>query len=291
VQQIAYLCGATTVSWSTSRRADAYEHDLAFRQFKRAFSLAGRLLVEVLWSDTSVDWNRFEAAIIGSAWDYTRSPHAFFSQISAISSRTKLLNGLEVVRWNMEKTYLRELEAQGVIIIPTIWESKLGEKVSDDDFDALLTDRIIIKPTVGACSEGQILVDRGKKQFLDLQIGASVMLQKFYPSISEHGEKSFVFFGNEFSHSVLKTPASGDYRVQSIFEGTERVYTPKESELRICENIIRRIPAPALYARIDLVDLPTGELALMECELIEPYLYPTYAPDDSRMFVRKYLSL
>jgi hypothetical protein len=30
---------------------------------------------------------------------------------------------------------------------------------------------------------------------------------------------------------------------------------------------------------------------LMECELIEPYLYPTYARDDSRMIVRTYLSL
>ena len=33
-----------------------------------------------------------------------------------------------------------------------------------------------------------------------------------------------------------------------------------------------------LYARIDMVRRPAGELAVMEAELIEPYLYPEQGP-------------
>lgn len=290
MRKIAYLCGRSTVSWSSKRRVDAYEHDLAFRQFKRAFSLVDRLLVEVLWTDASIDWDKFEAAIIGSAWDYTQAAQAFLAKISSISSRSRLFNEAELIRWNIDKTYLRQLGDQGVAIIPTIWISEFGKRISNKQFDDLETDKILVKPTLGACSEGQIVVERGQAQCLDLQFRKSVMLQKFYPSISEFGEKSFIFFGNEYSHSVLKTPANGDYRVQSIFDGTERIYTPTKTEMYICLGIISKLPAVPLYARIDLVDLPSGNVALMECELIEPYLYPTYANDDSRMFVRKYLS-
>ena len=35
----------------------------------------------------------------------------------------------------------------------------------------------------------------------------------------------------------------------------------------------------ALYARIDMARLPSGALAVMEAELIEPYLYPEQGPD------------
>ena len=37
--------------------------------------------------------------------------------------------------------------------------------------------------------------------------------------------------------------------------------------------------ASPLYARIDMVRLPAGELAVMEAELIEPYLYPEQGPE------------
>ena len=34
-----------------------------------------------------------------------------------------------------------------------------------------------------------------------------------------------------------------------------------------------------LYARVDMLRLATGSLALMEIELIEPYLYPEQGPN------------
>lgn len=288
--QVAYLCGADTVRKSPNRRLDAYEHDVSFRQLEPAFALAGRSLVEVCWSDSSIDLSRFEAAIVGTTWDYIHVVPYFLTRLTSIASQIKLFNDLEMIRWNIDKRYMRDLAEQGIAIIPTIWRSKLGDTISDQDFEALGAEKIIIKPTVGNCSEGQIVVRRGEGQCLASQAGRSVMIQKFYETISGNGEKSLIFFGNAYSHSVLKRPALGDYRVQSIFGGTERVYTPTERELLVCENILSKLASAPLYARVDLVDLPSGDLALMECELIEPYLYPTYSSDDSRAFVRQYLA-
>ena len=40
-----------------------------------------------------------------------------------------------------------------------------------------------------------------------------------------------------------------------------------------------------LYARVDMVRGLDGELALMELEIIEPYLYPEQGPDLGEVFV------
>jgi hypothetical protein len=289
VRQIAYLCGHDTISWSTHRRRDAYEHDLALRHFKDAFYKQDRLLVEVLWNDQNIDWHVFESAIIGSTWDYTQAKSEFVGTLTRIASSIPLYNEIDLIKWNIDKRYLRQLSEGGVGIIPTIWESSLGDSISEDKFERLKTHTIIVKPTLGACSEGQILVKRGERQDLSLQRNQSVMLQRFYSSISKTGEKSFIFYGTQFSHSVLKIPAPKDYRVQSIFDGTERAYSPSENELKTCKSILAKIPSVPLYCRIDLVDLPSGDLALMECEVIEPYLYPTYSHEGSKLFVDQYL--
>jgi hypothetical protein len=49
--------------------------------------------------------------------------------------------------------------------------------------------------------------------------------------------------------------------------------------------VIDMLPAPALYARVDLVRRRDGMLAVMECELIEPYLYPRFDASEGRNFV------
>ena len=53
--------------------------------------------------------------MIRSPWDYQDDPDAFLDVLAAIdASPAVLLNGLRTVRWNLRKTYLRELEAAGV---------------------------------------------------------------------------------------------------------------------------------------------------------------------------------
>ena len=52
------------------------------------------------------------------------------------------------------------------------------------------------------------------------------------------------------------------------------------------EAVMTMLPfdEPPLYARIDMVRMDSGQLAVIEAELIEPYLYPEQGPGFGKMF-------
>src|SRR4051794_27075615 len=71
------------------------------------------------WRQSTQAWSYFDAVIIRTTWDYQRTPSAFLNVLEAISASTRLENPLSVVRWNLEKTYLRTLQAAGVSAVKT----------------------------------------------------------------------------------------------------------------------------------------------------------------------------
>ena len=106
------------------------------------------------------------------------------------------------------------------------------------------------------------------------------MLQPYLPQIASDGEYSFLFIDGQFSHALRKRPAAGDYRVQSLYGGTEEAFSPENSDLSAAQAVVDAVPYETpLYARIDMVRGDGGELLLMEAELIEPYLYPEQGPE------------
>ena len=106
------------------------------------------------------------------------------------------------------------------------------------------------------------------------------MIQPFLASVLEEGEFTFVFIDGAFSHGVRKRAGADDYRIQSLFGGYERDYAPEPEDARQAEAVLAAMPFDdLLYARIDMARLPSGELAVMEAEAIEPYLYPEQGPD------------
>ena len=105
------------------------------------------------------------------------------------------------------------------------------------------------------------------------------MLQPFLPAIAKEGELSFIFIDGELSHALRKMPAEGDYRIQSLYGGQESIHNPTQEEITSAKAIIAAIPFETpLYARIDMLRMEDGALAVMEAELIEPYLYPEQGP-------------
>jgi hypothetical protein len=103
------------------------------------------------------------------------------------------------------------------------------------------------------------------------------MIQPFLPSVKEEGEYSLLFFGNDYSHAVIKKPKSGDYRIQSLYGGTEQTYSPTKNEIEAAQKIINILPFEPLYARVDLLRGNDGHLKLIELEMIEPYLYLSHS--------------
>ena len=63
--------------------------------------------------------------------------------------------------------------------------------------------------------------------------------------------------------------------------------TPDARDLAAAQAVVAALPfEPLLYARIDMVRLPSGTLAVMEAELIEPYLYPEQADNLGELVAR-----
>ena len=86
--------------------------------------------VETVSWRSDEDWSRFEAVIIRTPWDYQDAPDTFLQVLGDIEeSGARLENPLSVVRWNLSKTYLREMESLGVPIVPTRW----GEAGTSED--------------------------------------------------------------------------------------------------------------------------------------------------------------
>nr|QQZ51501.1 hypothetical protein JKL49_11180 [Phenylobacterium glaciei] len=91
------------------------------------------------------------------------------------------------------------------------------------------------------------------------------------------GEVSLIFVDGEFSHAVRKLPGGGDYRIQVIHGGGDHPYDPSPAQIEAARAFAAALPVPALACRVDVIPTPAGPL-LMELEVIEPHLFPTYGP-------------
>ncbi len=100
------------------------------------------------------------------------------------------------------------------------------------------------------------------------------MLQPYLPEISSRGEVSVILINGVFSHSVLKVPADGDFRVQQRAGGTVSTHPDVSTSLiDLAQRAITVAPEPPLYARVDIVDTELYGPVIMELELIEPELF------------------
>ena len=273
--KVAYLASNITLPGAQDRRSDAFEHDQMMACLKTAFEANSARIIDLAWDDKNVDWKGFDAAIIGTAWDYPDRHSEFLETLDAIAGATRLFNSPAMVRWNSRKTYLRELEDKGVAIIPTLWFDDATKDNVRAAFDRLETDQLVLKRQIGASAEGQ---HRLRRNDAVPEIAEPMMAQPFLGSILDEGEISFVFVGGALSHTVIKKPADQDYRIQATYGGTESALSPSQDDVSDAANVISTLSETPLYARVDMLRGDDGKLQLMELELVEPFLYPQQGP-------------
>ena len=246
-----------------------------------AFETAGLKLVEIDWRAPIRDFEGLSLVLLGTAWDYQDSLPQFLAKLEALTEAgITVCNPPEVVRWNGDKRYLKALADRGVPTIPTLWFDEVGRSEIAIALDAFDAPRVVVKRQVGAGGLGQHSFAHEALPEAGWRMGHPCMVQPFLPSVVEEGEYTFVFIDGAFSHGVLKRAAKGEYRIQSLYGGYECDYTPEPTDLARAEAVIAALPfEDLLYCRIDMARLPSGELAVMEAEAIEPYLYPEQGPD------------
>jgi hypothetical protein len=252
---------------------------------------------EISWRNENARWDDYDLVVIRSPWDYQSDPERFVKVLQKIDrSAARLENNLQVVLWNINKTYLRDLESQGVKIVPTLWLSPLTRDCLEQAFAEFRVDQIVVKPTVGANADDTfwLRADASSREFEVVEktfAGRSSLVQPFVHSVVDEGEFSLFYFGSVYSHCVLKRPKSGDFRVQEEHGATIRTTEPQRDLLVAGNKAITAIEEDTLYARVDLVRLPDGRPAVMELELIEPSLYFNYDAESPVRFARALNSL
>lgn len=239
-----------------------------------------------VWDDPSVDWKSFDAAVIRSTWDYHLSPVAFFAWLSRLENLgMKLWNPATAVRANVDKSYLKGLEAAGVSVVPTIWVPRKEPARLDELLRSRGWTDAVVKPVIsaGAFRTRRARLDdlAGQDALDDALAHSDAMVQPFLPEITAEGEWSFVFLGGAYSHAVLKTPRAGDFRVQEDHGGRAERREPPPGLVVQARDATTAGPQPWLYARVDGVRRG-AELIVIEVELIEPSLYLSHAPSAAR---------
>jgi len=230
------------------------------------------------WRQTSIPWRDFDIVIIRSTWDYWNDVPGFLATLERIERESLLANCLNLVRWNLVKTYLRDLEMSGNGIVPTLWSNSLDPGRFESLRHKLGTDNIVVKPTVGANGDDAYRISRDCPAARLADIAKrfdhrDCMIQPFMPNILNEGEYSLFFFSGQFSHAVLKTPAASEFRSQEEHGAEIRPILPQERLLLRAGQVMESLKPSPLYARVDLIRDAEDEFLVMELELIEPSMY------------------
>jgi glutathione synthase/RimK-type ligase-like ATP-grasp enzyme len=228
----------------------------------------------VVWDDEEVDWSAFDLCLVRSTWDYHEKHEEFVAWARRVETASALRNPAELIAWNSDKTYLRELGERGVPIVPTVWVEPRSGVDLDDVLAAQGWDEAVVKPVIdlGARNLQRARRGEGSRALEQVLERGGAMVQPFLRSLEAQGELSLIYIDGVLTHAVRKRPAAGDFRVQSIWGGTVSREEPSEAEVDIAEQALAQLDEPPLYARIDLVEGGEGP-CLIELELIEPNLH------------------
>jgi glutathione synthase/RimK-type ligase-like ATP-grasp enzyme len=219
------------------------------------------------------------------AWGYHRDVARWYTQIDRWQAvGVRFANPLPMLRWNADKRYLLDFAAKGVAIVPTRYCPSVSPTDLADGRAAYGAD-VVVKPPVSAGSDDTWLL-RGNIGLPGAVQGRAMLIQPVMSAIMTEGELSLFFLGGTLAHAIIKRPRDGDFRVQPQFGGSNGTIVPPAAALALAKAALAAAGDDVLYARVDMVGDGAGGYALMEIELIEPWLYLNRAPDGGAAFAR-----
>ena len=255
-----------------------------------AYDVEARVLEDAGFDVTPLPWTEsgdlagFDAVLPLVAWGYHERYAEWLALLDTIDSAgAKCINPAALLRWNGDKAYLAELGAKGIPTVQTSAVDALDDAALRQARAQFGCERLVVKPPVSASATGTFLL--GPDDSIPSEVaGRRMLVQPFMASIASEGEYSLMLFDGRFSHAIVKTPKSGDFRVQPHLGGSERPCPPPEGAIALALSALAAAPAEAIYARVDMVADDSGGYRIMELELIEPALWLEHAPDGGTGF-------
>lgn len=233
------------------------------------------------------DWSRYDAVLPLGCWGYHKDAAGFRAWIDRIAgfaaAGVRMINPPEIVKWNLDKSYLLDLRQAGVEVAPLLHFPKGSRPDLGAELRAAGWSRYVVKPTISANSERTAVGDGPPDDKIlalaDEILGrCGLLVQPFFEEIPATGEWSLMFFGEVLSHTVLKVPKAGDFRSQPDYGARVTAAQAPPAVVEQARAAVRAARPGLAYARVDGF-LRDGRLQLVELELIEPYLYLSSAGD------------
>ncbi|MBA2544738.1 MAG: hypothetical protein H0V17_34155 [Deltaproteobacteria bacterium] len=233
------------------------------------------------WEDPTVDWSAPAPTVIRSTWNYALDVERYEAWIDRVAAAGPLFNPREIVLDNLHKRYLLALEERGLPIVPTV----LVERGDTGDLSTLdLGDkRFVIKPEVGAGSLGARVFEAPGQDAMhhlaSLTARGAALVQPYFDSVEDYGERSMIYIDGELSHAIRKSP-----RFAGQSEMVSGPYSIADDERELALAALEPY-GDLLYARVDLARDAGGQQRVMELEFVEPSLFFGKKPGSADRFV------
>ena len=240
----------------------------------------------VVWHDAAVDPASFDLLVIRSPWDYPERPAEFAAWLDRAERATRVVNSPATMRWNLDKTYLRDLESAGIRVVPTTYATTADAAGAAIDAH----ERVVVKPAVSAGARDTGLFDASDAAAVALATrivarGDVAMIQPEIEELSEGREKALYVIGGDLTHAISKgaiLAPGGGFR-GGVYRENPVPVEATPAERAFAADVLRAVRRatggePPLYARVDTVDSARYGLCLLEVELVEPALNLHVAP-------------
>lgn len=299
---------STAENFAVLHRAD--EHDCL--EFARALTDRGHDVYFVNWRDIDIPAQRVDRAFVRNRGEFRKSipcaafdlvfiykmegclhdQEQFFDMIDMFERCCRMvINAKATIRSNIDKSYLLELAASGVPVIPSYRLSTARGSHSPSELadiaNALhaMGKSAVLKPLRAERGDGIFKLDAtdGIEHWRAAlsRIEPSLYLAKEYMPSVRDGERSLAYLGHEFQHAVIEYPNPKDpdeFRCNESLGGKVAPYEPSLEELAVAARVLTCCEAlgwPVRFSRIDLIPSARRPL-LMEAELLNPSVYANY---------------
>ena len=253
---------------------------------KSSLEAQGLKVNVTFWDNPSYEWQKTKSVLFRTVWDYFERFDEFWEWLEQVKTKTRLINSYELIKWNIDKHYLRDLKNNGIQVVPTYFADR-GNNICLQEI-ANLNDwkHIVIKPAISASAFNTYKItndeiEQKEQLFHELLQTHDMLVQPFFPTISELGEASLMVFGGKFTHAILKKAKAGDFRVQDDFGGTVHDYNPTQEEIKFAEKVFQSCTSLPIYGRVDIVWDSNKHIYLSELEIIEPELWIRNRPESA----------
>lgn len=274
---------------------DRYVGNFELNPYNQNVSLEDQIVREALeklgiqverksWSDPHFDWSSTKYILFRTTWDYFDRFTEFSEWLDKVSQLTTLLNSEHLIRWNIDKHYLLDLERVGIHLCETHFIERGSSVTLHHLIDQYNLDTFVIKPCISAGAFHTYKIQKSEVAkytalFQKLITEHALILQPFQHHIVSQGELSLMVMNGKYTHAVLKKAKKGNFRVQDDYGGTIHNYEATSEEIAFAENVVKSCPEMPLYARVDVFLDNQNKLALAELELIEPELWFRNRPE------------